>query len=326
MNEFYLLDDDWELLLDRVEDDEVLPFLGAGACFGTIATGATIAKEWAKNNGYPKLLDNTNLVQVAHHHGVVRNDKRHASRDLVTNWLSDYNPPDFSTHIETHGVLASLPISTFITTNYDDLMYQALEYNGKEPVRELCLWKDSLRKRKKSIFEDVNGYQPSIEKPLIFHLHGYKDDKSSMVLTEDDYLDFLVELAKMNEREQDVNKSKMIHSVIQDKIQYNTILFIGYSFQDINFRIIFRSLLREIEPSDETKSFIIQYTPSYDETAKKEDHTFPTDEEKQHMFEVKNYLTQYYGDINIKFTHSTADRFAQELYRRWQNRIGMGTS
>ena len=39
-------------------------------------------------------------------------------------------------------------------------------------------------------------YKPSQDKPLVYHLHGELNNPQSMVLTETDYLDFLINLSK----------------------------------------------------------------------------------------------------------------------------------
>ena len=40
------------------------------------------------------------------------------------------------------------------------------------------------------------GYKPNENQPLIFHMHGHYSNLESMVLTEDDYLDFLINLTE----------------------------------------------------------------------------------------------------------------------------------
>jgi len=54
------------------------------------------------------------------------------------------HPPDFSQVDEPHSILASLPLSVYITTNYDNFMVQALKQHNKEPVRDFCTWNKYL--------------------------------------------------------------------------------------------------------------------------------------------------------------------------------------
>ena len=85
-----------------------------------------------------------------------------------------------------------------IHCNYDDFIFNALESRNKHPKREYCRWSD-----------EVNNYLENVEKittvfdssytiypdyPLVYHLHGHMNTPQSMVLTENDYLDFMLRL------------------------------------------------------------------------------------------------------------------------------------
>ena len=80
-------------------------------------------------------------------------------------------------------------------------MIRALRDRKKFPVREFCRWNklDEVLKIK-SIFDLDSTYQPSPDKPLVYHLHGYAETPQSMVLTESDYLDFLIRLQQRDDR------------------------------------------------------------------------------------------------------------------------------
>ena len=71
-------------------------------------------------------------------------------------------------------------------------------------------------------------------KPLVYHLHGEIDNPQSMVLTEDDYLSFIVNLS--------VNIDKLFPAGIRTAIASSSMIFIGYSLSDWNLRIIFRKI------------------------------------------------------------------------------------
>lgn len=72
-------------------------------------------------------------------------------------------------------------------------MARALEARGKQVKREICRWNEVLLNTD-SAFD--RGYQPTRDNPVVFHLHGRASDPGSMVASEDDYLDFLVGMAK----------------------------------------------------------------------------------------------------------------------------------
>ena len=44
------------------------------------------------------------------------------------------------------------------------------------------------------------GFVPTPANPLVYHLHGHLEMPQSLVLTEDDYLEFLVRISRRHER------------------------------------------------------------------------------------------------------------------------------
>lgn len=66
-----LKEGDWGLLLERIKDGKCTPFLGAGACAGTLPLGAEVAKEWAEKYAYP-LEDSSDLARVAEYLAVTK--------------------------------------------------------------------------------------------------------------------------------------------------------------------------------------------------------------------------------------------------------------
>src|SRR5262249_8754742 len=113
---------------------------------------------------------------------------------------------------EPHRFLASLPFDIYVTTNPDNLLAKALTNTplssggaNKSPVVELCRWNDSIS-RLPSIYQEEPTYWPDKSRPLVYHLFGriskpepmvpqqgrYADMLRTVVLTEDDYFDFLI--------------------------------------------------------------------------------------------------------------------------------------
>lgn len=132
---------DWDLLLGRIQSGNCTPFLGAGACAGTLPLGAEIAQQWADRHGYP-LEDRRDLARVAQYVGIHRDDAMFPKEEMCRA-LTGLGPPDFSRPSEPHAVLSGLPLPVFLTTNYDDFMVAALRSRDKDPRREVCRWNSS---------------------------------------------------------------------------------------------------------------------------------------------------------------------------------------
>jgi len=287
-----LSDVEWHILLRRIKAGKCTPFLGAGACFGVLPLGAEIAQEWAEEYGYP-LKDSEDLVRVAQFLAV-QQDWMFPKYEILERF-ENAPAPDFAEPDEPHRVLAELPLPIYMTTNYDDFMVEALKSWAKDPKRELCYWNEylkDLRKDQPSIFDSEPGFDPTPENPVVFHLHGHNEVPESLVLTEDDYLEFLANLS---------SDQTLLPPRIQMALATTTILFVGYRLADWNFRVLFQRRQR------------MRYRRSI--------LVLPPPEGQLSGEKVLAYLDRYYADMDIVVYWGTAREFAAELRQRWEQAL-----
>lgn len=278
---------DWDTLIKRINDGKCTAFLGAGACHPILPLGKDLAEKWAKEYDYP-LEDCGNLSRVAQFMAVDHRDPMFP-KDEIAREFKNYTAPDFNEPDEPHGILADLPISIYITTNYDDFMMQALKSRNKDPKLELCLWNKYI-KDQPSIFESKPDFVPNPANPVVFHLHGYREVPESLVLTEDDLLDFVVNIS----RDQDV-----LPPIIKKAIAGTSLLFIGYRLADWNFRAIFRGIVNSMEKVLRRLSVSVQ---------------FPRPKKKLAL----EYLTEYFKTTDVLVYWGKAREFARDLRERWE--------
>lgn len=284
-----LSDRDWQILLGRIQVGKCTPFLGAGVAHGVLPLGSEIAQKWAKDYDYP-LEDSYDLARVAQFLAVSTHDSMFPKEQLIE-LIKNVALPDFNAPDEPHGVLADLPLPIYMTTNYDDFMIKALVGRQKEPQRELCRW-NSFLKGRPSAFDLAAGFRPTPANPVVFHLHGHNEVPESLVLSEDDYLDFLVSISK---------DRNLLPPRIQEALTGASLLFIGYRLADWDFRVLFRGLVMAMESSLRRISIAVQLPPG-------------SAAEKQ---SAQKYLTDYFAGINVRVFWGTARHFAAELRKRW---------
>lgn len=299
----WLSESDWELILSRIKKGKCTPFLGAGACANQLPLAREIAQRWAAKHDYP-LRDSDNLARVAQFVAVEVEDDVKPKEDLA-DLCSDVKPPDFKKENEIHGVLADLPLPVYITTNYDDFMFKALEDRGKQPRRELCQWNRFVEAHCRSILARDPNYKPSPANPLVYHLHGYKDVPQSMVVTEDDYLKFLVWFA----REWAGRDHDLLPGSIVKALMGTSLLFVGYSRTDWNFRVVFRGLVDSLDTDSNMKSVAVQLVPLPDEAS---------EEDRQAAREYLNRYFEKVEKIRVRVFWGKASEFAEELRLRWE--------
>jgi hypothetical protein len=277
-------DQDWEILLGRIKSGSCTPFLGAGASAGTLPLGAEIARRWAKSYDYP-LDDSHDLARVAQFLAVRSTDAM-LPKEEIREELLRFEPPDFTRDDEPHGALANLPLPVFMTTNYDDFMMKALQGAAKDPKREFCRWNRSPSlKAERAVL--TPAFVPTPANPIVFHLHGHLDVAESIVLTEDDYLDFLVAVS---------SEPKLLPHQIKKALAGTSLLFLGYRLADWDFRVLHRGLVMAGEQSLRRLSVTVQLRQ--------------TDPERE-------YLEKYYGAMHVRVYWGTANDFATELRARW---------
>lgn len=181
-------------------------------------------------------------------------------------------------------------------------MYQALEKAGRAPQRAICPWYTRDRtviRKAKALFREPAGYAPDSARPIVYHLHGHHSVPASLVVTEDDYIDFLVRVS---------SDPGLLPPVIQKALTSQMLLFVGYSLADWTFRVIF-SGLRSMRPPDSDRSHVsVQLPPQ------------PTDTHDDRPARIQDYLDKYFGEQKISICWKSARDFSAELRHRWDTR------
>jgi hypothetical protein len=237
------LDDlEWKALADSVRSGECTPFLGAGAGMPTLPSGVQLARELAVDFGYP-LSDREDLTRVVQFLALRGKDVVFPKREILKR-LKERGYPVFAGN-EPHYVLASLNLPVYLTTNYDDFMVKALDQvAGKKARRDYCRWTPDLAAKPNFIWKDTPAYQPNAGEPVVYHLHGCDLLARSLVVTEDDYLEFMYNIAKSGSVTKTVDRPwEMFPPPIMNAISNHSLIFLGYRLTDWDFRIIFRWLV-----------------------------------------------------------------------------------
>jgi SIR2-like protein len=292
---FLMSDADWNFLLGRIKAGRCTPFLGAGASSDLYPLGSQLAKEWATQYQYP-LDDAYDLARVAQFVAVT--EDRMTPKDKIQEKFDEIQLPDFASPSDPHHILAALPFPIYITTNYDDSMIKALQARQKDPKLELCRWNSTVRENEKSVFDVDKNYVPTPANPLVFHLHGHYKVPESLVLTEDDYLDFLINITRDEE---------LLPLCVRGAMTRSTLLFLGYKIADWDFRVLFRRIVGYLTISQGRRHISIQLAPEHEGIPK----------EKQEK--VQRYLEDYYSSDKVRVYWGKYRDFTEELRIRWED-------
>jgi hypothetical protein len=257
-----------------------------------------VARQWAAEYKYP-FPDSSDLVKVAQY--VALNYDPMTPKEEILRVLADQaRKPDFKDPLQPHRALADLPLPVYITTNYDNLMVDALKYRYRDARRELCRWNRQVKKRP-SVFDDEPGFKPTVANPVVFHLHGHDEVPESLVLTEDDYMDFLVNISDPD--------NALMPSAIEKALSESTLLFMGYKIADWSFRVLLRGISRFKEPSLRRINVAVMLPPTAAELASA--GSAESSGEK-----AQEYLSAYYENMDIQVYWGTVRDFVTELKNR----------
>jgi len=283
---------DWEVLMKRIKDGRCTPFLGAGVYSEGPSLRSAVAKKWAGEYNYP-FADGADVARVARFLNVEYGDAEYASGKYCEE-LTKLPTPNFDDPNEPYNILAKLPLPIYITTNYDDMMERALLKNQRDVKPDLCKWVKSL--------EDTSplaeqGFQPNVANPTVFHLYGYMQTQQSMVMSEDDYFQFLINVSKDPE---------LIPKRIQQAITGTSLLLLGYSLEDWDFRILFHFLAGYLKNSTSKTHVAVQLSPSAS-----------TDDLKQR---AQAFFDKYFESKSpdIRVSWETTQGFVGMLRDSWQ--------
>lgn len=290
-----LAEETWATLVDSILAQQCTPFLGAGVAWPHLPTGRALATDLATEHGYP-LPDTWNLPRVTQYLATVYQPvfaKRRVAERIRSAQLDYLNSNDGQAPAN-YRVLATLGFPLLVTTNYDGFLERALISLGRQPQIETCRWNDQL-------LEELGGYpthEPSADEPMVFHLHGQLDNEASLLVTEDDYIDFTVSLALRT------TEQAVLWHRVRRALSRTSLLFVGYSLEDWNFRVLMRYLMKQqkVVRSEQSFSLSIQLP---EQGIRGEER-----------YKAEKFLNKYMGNSAIHVHWSDAGGFLEELRAR----------
>jgi hypothetical protein len=194
--------------------------------------------------------------------------------------------------------LAKLNLPIYITTSHFDFMERVLIAENKRPQTQICFWADEPLIYLDESHRPKHNLVPTVEKPLVFHIFGLETYPESMVLHEDDYLDFLTAIAG------DANpKNSKIPRYLRKALTKSSLILLGYRLRDWEFRVMFRGLINSTPSSLRVFNLAIQLDP--------------TKQAIVSAAQVRTYLEKYFTQTHFNVEWGTTQDFVQKLWETW---------
>jgi hypothetical protein len=287
--------------------------------------------QWAEYIEYP-MQDRSNLAQVAQYYFMEQNDDPSA-RSGIFNFLkqflwhmanTDVDDPALATGLESRietmrlsdlveeldypkfpngtedplRLLARFPLPVYITTSQSDFLERALEAEGKIPSTQICFWSGEIPNLPKE-HRPVEQPNASVTNPIVYHLFGLEEYPQTLVLSEDDFINFLFSIAE----DSDTLHPK-IPLYLRQAVAGSQLLLIGYRLSGWDFRVLFRLMMKFRIDTFSPRGVLIQL----------EDKENQVSNEK-----TVEYLRHYFGKKSFDIEFKDAESFIQELWNEWNS-------
>jgi hypothetical protein len=245
----------YRIIKDALNDGLVVPFLGSGASLATrkgavpwtararyIPTATELANHLAGRTSFPR-GERRDLTKVAQYCDSV-NGRGTLNRELRAIFNKHYSPRKIHRYLA--GINRPLLI---VTTNYDDLIERAFIDQGRpydlvihttniNLGDQLLWWKHGEAAPRQispnKLYIDLN------QSTVIYKMHGAVDrldgSRDQYVITEDDYIEFLARMTR----------NKAIPAIFAEPFQTRHFLFLGYSLNDWNLRVVLNRLDKDV--------------------------------------------------------------------------------
>jgi hypothetical protein len=247
--------DPWPSLIWNLQSENCVAILGPELSERVLGTRREIARRWVDELKVPLIMrDQDDLAQVAQYLAVVLGADKpsnmlvtHIRRELRRRYAGD-NPElaqasiarlltvvsaqlRASDPLDPHWILANLPIQVYITASPGSLLTEALRAAGRDPTIVAAPWNSSRVGKPLP-----PRYRPSVESPLVYHALGHFDDPSSLVITEDNFIQYLIGVT---------TRHAEIPARINRAIAEGALLFLGFSPEDWAFRVLFSTIMSQ---------------------------------------------------------------------------------
>jgi len=325
----------YEELSMSLQDGSCTPILGPAMLESLWGLPRVVAREWAEKRGFPLApYRSDELASVAQYLARRRNGK--ANRTFVVQtWLetmeellkkqwhgladgidgfpglrparrvaalaSEAGARLRQNEHDPYRLLARLPVDVYLTATPDSLLADALRASDPQrvPFVEYARWTDHLERKPRAFDENVKSQVVNRQQPLVFHLFGTLDEQDSLVVTEDDFFDYLIHVVK------DV-KNTAVPSLVRTAWSKNALMLLGFDLDDWTFQALYRAIVQEpghlLRQNQGTLSAAVQLTPEEDRNLRPQP--------------ALQYLEQVFGSESISLSWSEPQDFLREVWQR----------
>ena len=244
--------------LKAIKEENAAIFAGAGL---SVSSGLVNWKGLLKDVAHELQLNvdkEYDLIALAQYYKNERGGRGSINSKLIDEFTKDVETT------ENHKILASLPIKTYWTTNYDNLIEKALDSHGKTVDVKICSQNLATNRPRRDA--------------VVYKMHGDISLAHEAVITKDDYESY-------NEKRQ------VFTTALQADLITKTFLFIGFSFDDPNLEYIL-SRIRILLGEDTRDHYCLLRKVIRAEFKTEEDYIYARTKQELKVKDLRRYRIQ----------------------------------
>ena len=286
------LDDDaWDDLLSFIEEKRVVPIIGPELLEVDTADGPRLLYEWIAERLAEKLgVDKGVLPQPLTLNDVLcwylaSRGRREEAYARIRGIMRD---AEFAPPLALRQLAAITDFDLFVTTTFDPLLERAVNdvrFAGAQSVEVVAYSPNRVA--------DIPTERERLSRPVVYHLLGRLSASPTYVVSDEDMLEFICAL-----QSEHLTPEKLFH-----ELEHNHLLFIGSSFTNWLARLFLRMAKRRRLSDPRDVGEVLADSHSGRDTR------------------LMGFLQQVSVRTRV---YSGAQKFVDELHRRWTTRRGPG--
>jgi hypothetical protein len=284
-------EDGWEDLLNYIEERRVIPIIGPELLEVETDSGPRLLYDWLAEKLAGKLnVDVTALPQPYTLNDVVCwfLSSRGRREETYTRLRSILREANFMPPHSLRQLAQITDFDLYVTTTFDPLLEQAINnerFGGAQSTEVIAYAPNRVA--------DLTTERDRLQRPVLYHLLGRLSASPTYVISDEDTLEFVCAL-----QSEHLTPEKLFH-----ELEHNHLLFIGSNFTNWLARLFLRMAKRHrlSDPRDVGEVLA--------------DNHSSKDQRLLAFLQQVSLRTRVY---------SGAEKFVDELHRRWNTRRGSG--
>ncbi|MEO8304928.1 MAG: toll/interleukin-1 receptor domain-containing protein [Betaproteobacteria bacterium] len=282
-------EDGWEDLLNYIEEHRVIPIIGPELLKVETETGPRLLYDWLAEKLAGKL--NVDIAQLPRPYTL--NDvvcwflsSRGRREETYTRVRSILREANFVPPHALRQLAQVTDFDLFVTTTFDPLLEQAINnerFHGAQTAEVIAYAPNRVA--------DLATERDKLQRPVIYHLLGRLSASPTYVISDEDTLEFVCAL-----QSEHLTPEKLFH-----ELEHNHLLFIGSNFTNWLARLFLRMAKRHrlSDPRDVGEVLADSHSGN------------------------DGRLMAFLQQVSVRTRiYSGAEKFVDELHRRWMTRRG----